>query len=393
MLFVPMLAVVLAGLFLVMRTGQVDPWLWAGPGLVFLALVGVALGRAVALMGAAGAVLCVLLFCWLAAGRLPMAGAAFGLLAMCFLAGLGGAMVRFAASRLLGCGLLGCAVLLVWLGSRERVEVMADRPSLAVLSALPLFWEEGGMARVEAPIITVLRARFAVRAVDSVADVRAEDRLLLAQPRDLGPAGLVAMDDWVRAGGHVLMLADPRLVWPSHLPLGDRRRAPGGTVLGPLLGHWGVEMEAADEGEVRRFLSDGRLVTTLAAGRLRAPGCRVTEAGLVARCAVGRGEAVVVADADLLDDRLWLGDAARPLEVRGWVADTPDVIAGWVGAPVPAPVPVARRWLRDGAALREALRWALVVGIGWAAMGMVMGRARKGAFGAIFGPEIPRLKG
>lgn len=387
MLFVPMLAVLLAGLFLVMRTGQADPWLWGGPAFVFLAVTGFFAGRGFALASAVGAVLCVLLFCFLAAGRLPMGGAALGLLVVCVLSGLGGAMLLVPALRVVGCGLLGCAALLLWLGPRDRVVAAAVRPSLAVMTALPLFWEEGGMARVDAPIIAVLRARFEVRAVDSVADVRTGDRLLLAQPRDPGAAGLVAIDAWVRDGGHVLVMADPRLVWPSRLPMGDRRRASGVTALGPLLTHWGVVLESAGGGEVRRFLSDGRLVTTLAAGRLRAvgAGCRAMADGLVMRCAVGRGEAVMVADADLLDDRLWLADLERPLESRGWVADTPDLIAEWLGVSVQA----GRRWLRDGAALRDAVRWALLVGIGWAAMGMAIGGARKQAAGRLSIPDPP----
>lgn len=388
MLFVPMLAVVLAGLFLVMRTGQADPWLWGGPAFVFLAVAGFFAGRGVALASAVGTVLCVLLFCFLAAGRLPTGGAALGLLAVCLLSGLGGSMLCVPVSRALGCGLLGCAALLMWLGPRDRVVASVVRPPLAVMTALPLFWEEGGMARADAPIIDVLRARFEVRAVDRPADVRAGDRLLLAQPRDPGPAGLVAIDAWVRAGGHVLVLADPRLAWPSRLPMGDRRRAPSITALGPLLTHWGVVLETTDDGEARRFLRDGRLVTTLAAGRLRAtvPGCRAMEEGLVMRCTVGRGEAVMVADVDLLDDRLWLGDPARPLEARAWVADTPDLLAEWLGVPMQG----GRRWLRDGAALRDAVRWALLAGIGWAAMGMAIGRVRKRVFGQ---PSIPSSPG
>ncbi|WP_336973265.1 ABC transporter [Sphingobium aromaticiconvertens] len=391
MLFVPMLAVLLAGLFLVMRTGQVDPWLWGAPAFVFLAGAGIFAGRDVALASAVGAVLCVLLFCFLAAGRLPMGGAALGLLAISLLSGLGGAMLCVSALRGAAGMVLGCAALLLWLGPRDRVDVSAVRPSLAVMTALPLFWEEGGMARVDAPIIAVLRARFDVRAVDTLADVRAGDRLMLAQPRDPEPAGLVAIDAWVRAGGHVLVLADSRLVWPSRLPMGDRRRAPSVTALGPLLVHWGVELESVDEGEVRRFLRDGRLVTTVATGRLRAvgAGCRAMEDGLVMRCAVGRGVAVIVADADLLDDRLWLADPARPLEARNWVADTPDLMAQWLGLPMQA----GRRWLRNGVVLRDAVCWALLAGIGWAVMGMAIGRAPKQVFGRLPIPEPPGQSG
>ena len=44
----------------------------------------------------------------------------------------------------------------------------------------------------------------------------------LAQPAE----DLVALDDWVRGGGRVLLLADPMLEWPSKRPLGDPLRPP-----------------------------------------------------------------------------------------------------------------------------------------------------------------------
>ncbi len=44
----------------------------------------------------------------------------------------------------------------------------------------------------------------------------------LAQPAE----DLVALDNWVRGGGRVLLLADPMLEWPSKRPLGDPLRPP-----------------------------------------------------------------------------------------------------------------------------------------------------------------------
>lgn len=235
------------------------------------------------------------------------------------------------------------------------------------------------MARVDAPIIDVLRKRFDVRAVDHAAGLAMNDRLLLAQPRDLGAEGLVQLDSWLRRGGRTLILADPQLAWPSRLPLGDRRRALRSTVLGPLLTHWGVVLESVEDGEVRHLLRDGRLITTVAAGRLRTTGsaCRTIDDGLVMHCAVGQGEAIIVADADLLDDRLWLADPARPLAGRVWTADTPDLIIGWLGLPTQR----ERRWIRDAASLDGAVRWALLIGIGWAAMGTAFYGAQKQASG------------
>lgn len=387
-LSVSVMAVVSAGLVLVMRTGQADPWLWSGSALIFLAVAGFFTGWRVVLVNAVGAVLCVLLFCSLAAGRGPTVGAAVGLLAICLLSGVGGAMLRWSASRIAAGIMLASAALLSWLGPHDRVVGPAVRPSLAVMTALPLFWEEGGMVRADAPIIDVLRKHFNVRALDHPADLGINDRLLLAQPRDPGPEGLVRIDAWLRDGGQMLILADPQLDWPSRLPLGDRRRAPRYTALGPLLTHWGVVLEPIAEGEVRHFLRDDRLLTTVAAGRLRATGptCRAIDDGLVMRCAVGRGEATIVADADLLDDRLWLADPARPLERRVWTADTPDLLAEWLGLPAQS----ERRWVRNVAFLGAAVRWALLFGIGWAVMGTAFNGWQTQASGRL-SPSIRRL--
>ena len=50
--------------------------------------------------------------------------------------------------------------------------------------------------------------------------------LLAAQPQALTAERLVALDDWVRAGGRLVLLADPSLRWESSRPLGDRFRPP-----------------------------------------------------------------------------------------------------------------------------------------------------------------------
>ena len=45
--------------------------------------------------------------------------------------------------------------------------------------------------------------------------------MLLAHPMAQTADALVDLDRWVRGGGRVLLLADPRLEWPSERPLGD----------------------------------------------------------------------------------------------------------------------------------------------------------------------------
>ena len=48
--------------------------------------------------------------------------------------------------------------------------------------------------------------------------------LAVIQPRGLSPADNVALDDWVRRGGRLLMALDPALTGDYEAPLGDPRR-------------------------------------------------------------------------------------------------------------------------------------------------------------------------
>lgn len=382
-LWLPMLAVLLLGLRRAWLTGQADPWDWAMPAAVLMGLLGLLLARrgwamlAWAAIGGGGAAL---IFCAIAAQQAANGMAALGLLAVALLATGGGAFMRQApfASRLgakeagLAIVLLICAALLLWRGPAQPLTPAIDRPRLAVITALPLFWVEPGQdgpGPVDAPIVTVLRTRFDVRPLDDPAQLGESGarRLLLAQPRALTPAQMVAIDRWVRAGGRALVLADPLLRWPSALPLGDRRRAPATATIEPLLTHWGFRAAPLKEAEIRHFTPDGQLITVSGAAMVGADG------GLIARKHVGRGEVLLVGDADLIDDRLWLADPARPLDPRLWVADTPALLVQWLGADLPG----RRLWMRDVADVNAALRWALLVGTGWAILGAVLLRGRK----------------
>jgi hypothetical protein len=383
------LAIFLAGLWRAFLTGQADPWDWALPAALLLAGAGVMLARrgwAVLVWVALGSVGMMLIFCTRAAGRAPDGWAAVGLLAVAGLAVFGSALLRsspfgsslsrtggtaWIASRrrakrtVVGVAALGAAALLLWLGPGQPLGPVADRPKLAVVTGLPLFWEETGQSgKRDAAIIRVLRTRFTLLPIDDPERLPGSGAraLLLAQPRALSPVQLVAIDGWVRGGGMALVLADPLLRWPSALPLGDRRRAPSVSLLAPLLDHWGFAPDGSiDPAEIRHFLPDATLLTVSGAALGHA---------LPERRAVGRGTVLLLRDADLLDDRLWLADPDRPLDPRVWSADTPGWIAAQLGAPAPAPPP--RHWLRAPDDVTRALRWALLAGTGWAMLGAVL---------------------
>lgn len=386
MLALPGLLVLLGGLPALLRTGQVDPRGWMLPALLLVpaaALLKEWRGEGAAWwagLGTVGTVLsCAFLASWYVPGLVPVAW----LLGVVLVATLAGFWVRRkwpVAAGLMVLALAGC-----WLAMEPPVvNAPGRKPELAVISGLPLFWREGGKglaAKADAPIITLLRQRFAVTPVDSplALEKGRAKALLLAQPRAFSMDELVVLNAWISRGGTALILADPQLRWPMDLPLGDRRRPPPVTLLSAMIEYWGVKLipPPAGAGEERHFLGDGRVLTVYAASGFEdaGPDCRIVGRGLVARCTVGKGVATIVADADLIDDRLWLADPAAPLSPDQWTADTPQFVAQALGGGLPT----GRRWVRSGEALVNAVRWAVLVGIFWAALGALLFRRRNRA--------------
>lgn len=131
-------------------------------------------------------------------------------------------------------------------------------------------------------------------------------RLVLAQPRPLSPQENVALDDWVKGGGHLLLLADPALTEESALAIGDPRRPQAMVLLSPILRRWGLELrfdEAQDFGEVQRKAM-GMEVPANLPGHFVTAGqstCRLWGDGLGATCAIGKGRVVALADAAVLE--------------------------------------------------------------------------------------------
>ncbi|SEQ50267.1 Gldg family protein [Sphingobium sp. YR768] len=389
------LAIFIAGLWRALLTGQADPWDWGVPAAVLLAGAGFLLARrgwAMLCWVALGSVGAELIFCALAAGRAPDPGAALGLATLAMLAVAAGALLRprSSSSRFLSkragtsIMLLLFAALLLWRGPAQPVHPVPDRPDLAVITGLPLFWDEMGKGGLrDAPIISILRARFTVIPLDDPLQLKTSParRLLLAQPRALAPAQLVAIDQWVRDGGTVLVLADPLLRWPSDLPLGDRRRAPSTSLLQPLLTHWGFRPIDIKTAEIRDRTPDGYVVTLSGVQLFRAgPDDRIVGPGdwpsdsIVHRKKMGRGEVLLLGDADPIDDRLWLADPAHPLDPRYWVADTPARVVHWLGG---APIPGERRWMQEAQGVAQAVGRALLAGMIWAIVGAALFRRER----------------
>ena len=180
-----------------------------------------------------------------------------------------------------------------------------QRPTLLLLTSLPIvFGEKFSLDDNGSAALSRLESRYRVRPI-SVADAGSLSgaKLLLAAHPSAQPAeNLVALDAWVRSGGRLLLLADPLLEWHSERPLGDPLRPPPAFADTGLLRHWGLRLDAPDKrGPVERKVA-GQRIMFASPGRL-AGRCAIEDDGLVARCALGKGRATIVADADFLDER------------------------------------------------------------------------------------------
>ncbi len=178
------------------------------------------------------------------------------------------------------------------------------RSELSLLTSLPLVFGEGfALDTPKHPALAALEKSYTVRLVDGPEQLRPGGLLLAVQPQALTAERLVALDRWVRGGGRILLLADPRFTWESSRPLGDRFRPPYAFPDTGLLQHWGLRLTVDDTatGPAPRQLG-GQAVPTASPGQLSsvAGACSVTADRLLAHCRVGKGYATVVADADFL---------------------------------------------------------------------------------------------
>ena len=204
--------------------------------------------------------------------------------------------------------LLICGAAALALMPRERADEAvtrekAEKPVLMLLTTLPLlFSEEFTLEGGGSQALTALETRYRVVPIGTTdaASLKQGRLLLLAHPLAQTSDSLVELDRWIRAGGKVLLLADPTLAWPSELPLGDKRRPPPSFADTGLLKHWGLTLGAPAPSGPRRRTIAGNEIVTVSSGRL-AGSCEIESGGFVARCAIGKGRAVLIADADFLN--------------------------------------------------------------------------------------------
>jgi hypothetical protein len=200
----------------------------------------------------------------------------------------------------------GLAALLLLVSCREATPAKAPDKTfseLFLLTSLPIVWSEGfGVDQPGSPALKAIEAEYRVTPVDLPSRLPDGGLLLAAQPRALPAEELVALDAWLRRGGRMMLLADPLLEKPSELALGDPRRSPLAFPDTGLLQHWGLRLDAPDERGPKQSTLGGKPVRTVSPGNLVKVGgtCKVSDRGLSAQCAIGKGRAVIIADADFL---------------------------------------------------------------------------------------------
>lgn len=202
---------------------------------------------------------------------------------------------------------LALIALLIFAAARERPAASSSRaiqrPTLLLITSLPLiFNEDFSLSGGGSPVLKELRKAYHVVpiSITSSPELARGNLLLMAHAPTQTAEDLVALDNWVRRGGRVLILADPMLEWPSKRPLGDPLRPSPMFMETGLLAHWGLRLDAPEERgtQIRRLGSYD--IVTLSPGHLTGS-CDLRDAGLEAHCRIGRGQAIIVADADFLN--------------------------------------------------------------------------------------------
>lgn len=215
-------------------------------------------------------------------------------------------------------------------GAHNAAPMVPAGPRLRVvlMSSLPLVHGDGvDMHAMIAgktdphPLHEQLNAAHDLIVADSLdaAALAGADLVILVQPPALPPETLVAIDDYVRGGGKLLLFADPVLEWHSGKGLGDPLGPLRSSLMSPLLKHWGLELVDPDLEMVRLRPSGAMLVHpgrfAVLPGKTGDGGCAVEMDGHVARCRPGKGRAVLVADADLIDPAM-INDSAESADAN-----------------------------------------------------------------------------
>lgn len=222
--------------------------------------------------------------------------------------------------------LLGCEAAPVD-GSADMSDEL--RPKLGLMTSLPLYWPLGvdmaALASGDAEVPwqrLALEREYELVPLDTLSPIAGLtedapeadplaglDHLAVVQPRGLSPADNVALDDWVRAGGELLLVLDPMLSAEYSLPIGDPRLPTIAVLIPPVVERWGLKIGFDDENThgveavgYKGGDGKGRIVLRSMAGEVTVasggrPDCDFMAEQMIAQCRVGEGRVTLVADA------------------------------------------------------------------------------------------------
>jgi len=192
---------------------------------------------------------------------------------------------------------------------------------IQLMTSLPIIWGEGASmddilsgSSKPAPIYSHWLAQHNVEAVDSLEGLKnsGTDIVLLAQPPAMDPADLAVLDEWVRGGGNALIFTDPMLLWNHDYPVGDSSAPIAIGLLSPLLDHWGVSLLGPDEKnegmvdiEFQEYSLSAAGIGSFAKNEGSEIECQFASQNFIAICELSEGRIILVADADLLNHKIW----------------------------------------------------------------------------------------
>ncbi len=234
---------------------------------------------------------------------------------------LGSAAAMLAGLLLAGCGADPVGSTRAQTQAVERTE----KAPLGLMTSLPLYWPiDADFAQIASGDAAlpwgraVIEQRFAITPIDTLSPIApltsgdAEtdplgglQRLAVIQPRGLSPADNVALDEWVRAGGQLLLVLDPALTGDYDMALGDPRRPTDSALIPPVVGRWGMEVSFDDsqlDAPRAAALETGE-VPVLLAGDVASSGpyCAKAAPKPIMKCAVGKGTVTLMADAAVFE--------------------------------------------------------------------------------------------
>ena len=202
----------------------------------------------------------------------------------------------------------------------------ANKLKLGLMTGLPLYWPLGADfadlagGNVEVPwqravlerdhqlvLLDTLTPIPGLASGDPETDPLAGlERLAIIQPRGLSPSDNVALDNWVRAGGHLLIALDPMLTGEYEVALGDPRRPSAVALFPPVIARWGMKVTYDEQQEFAlRLVKIGDLqLPVLLAGQISAnkANCVQETQSPVQQCQIGEGTVTLIADAAIFED-------------------------------------------------------------------------------------------